>query len=163
MHVANAADGKVIVFDVSLGDRVIRTLSFDSADNLRHFGGVVYVGTPSAIEFVKDGCGQCETPFRAVLKGDPESFQIQDDGRRIFVNVADESCVQVLSGSGETLDMWQLPDGLGGNFPMCLDQMGRTLFVAARKPVSRACLLALDMDDGRAITGASRDQSAFDD
>lgn len=79
----------------------------------------------------------------------PESFQIEQSQtasrqRRIFVNVAEQQEVQVLScDSGETLARWQLPVPLGANYPMHLDEAQELLFLGVRKPVADACVLVL--------------------
>jgi hypothetical protein len=56
----------------------------------------------------------------------PESFQLAPDGR-IFVNIADKKCVQVISNNGKTEAMWDLPAGFSHNFPICLGHAGGRL------------------------------------
>ena len=162
------------------------TFSFGaSADNLRYADGRVFVGTADAIVSMPDaadlsaGSGSSATEMteealracgavRCALRGDPESFQLESGGlRRIFVNVADTRAVQVLaSATGETLAEWALPEGLGGNFPMALDEAGGTLFVGVRKPTAQACVLALSTEDGavkaRVPCAADCDDLCFD-
>lgn len=79
----------------------------------------------------------------------PEGFEIEQTThphreRRIFVNVADKCQVQVLGyDSGNTLDRWQLPEPLGANYPMRLDEENGLLLLGVRKPAAASCVLAL--------------------
>ena len=194
LYVANAADGNLHAFKRTrrgtgrgaFVHELEHTFGFGaSADNLRYADGRVFVGTADAIVSMPDaadlsaGSGSSATEMteealrargavRGALRGDPESFQLESGGlRRIFVNVADTHAVQVLaSATGETLAEWALPEGLGGNFPMVLDEAGGTLFVGVRKPTAQACVLALSTDDGavkaRVPCAADCDDLCFD-
>src|SRR5205807_6457241 len=81
------------------------------------------------------------------LGAHPESFQLEEKGPRIFVNLASVSQIAVIDRNTRKIDRWKL-EGAGTNFPMALDEEHHRLFVAARRP---ARLLVLDMDSGRTI------------
>jgi len=86
------------------------------------------------------------------LGAHPESFQLEEKGPKIFVNLASISQIAVIdrntrksrNGSFRVLET---------NFPMALDEAHRRMFVAARKP---ARLLVLDMDTGKEVASSSR-------
>jgi hypothetical protein len=90
-----------------------------------------------------------DTSKTYVVDEHPEGFQIEQTPnlgreRRIFVNVADTSQVQVLGyDSGETLGRWQLPEPLDSNYPMLLDEDNELLLLGVRKPTASSCVLAL--------------------
>src|SRR2546427_392700 len=77
----------------------------------------------------------------------PESFQLEEKGPKIFVNLASISQIAVIDRNTHKIEKWKLQSA-GTNFPMALDENHRRLFVAARKP---ARLLVLDMDTGKEI------------
>jgi hypothetical protein len=68
------------------------------------------------------------------LKNHPESFQLEYDGPRIFVNVPDAKQIAVVDGvAGKVLATWPLED-VRANFPMALDEKQHRLFVGCRQP-----------------------------
>src|SRR5260221_3132182 len=77
----------------------------------------------------------------------PESFQLEEKGPKIFVNLASISQIAVIDRNTRKIERWKLQSA-GTNFPMALDESHRRLFVAARKP---ARLLVLDMDTGKEV------------
>src|SRR5205085_6719488 len=142
----NAADGSVRILrgdDLSL---VARIDLGDDADNVRIDGmrkqvlvgygkGALAVIDPSSRKKIGD----------IRLKAHPESFQIDESGTRIFVNVPDAQQIQVVDlvkgeASGE------LPTkGYRSNFPMALDREKHRVLTVFRSP---ARLLALAAGDG---------------
>jgi hypothetical protein len=81
------------------------------------------------------------------LGAHPESFQLEEKGPRIFVNLASISQIAVIDRSTRKIVKWKLEEA-GTNFPMALDEEHHRLFVAARRP---ARLLVLDTDSGKVI------------
>ncbi len=77
----------------------------------------------------------------------PESFQLEEKGPKIFVNLASINQIAVIDRNTHKVEKWKLEEA-GTNFPMALDEPHRRLFVAARRP---ARLLVLDMDTGKQI------------
>ena len=82
------------------------------------------------------------------LKNHPESFQLEDDGPRIFVNVPDAKQIAVVDrAAGKVVATWPLED-VRANFPMALDEKQHRLFVGCRQP---ARLLAFDTQSGKRV------------
>jgi hypothetical protein len=82
------------------------------------------------------------------LRGHPESFQIEQQGHRIFVNVPTAHAVQVLDRKARRVAAnWAVP--AERNYPMALDEASHRLFVATRTP---AQLVVYDTDSGRPVS-----------
>src|SRR5262249_28327772 len=82
------------------------------------------------------------------LGGHPESFQLEANGPRIFVNVPKLRKVAVIDrGKGTVVTSWKTGDATA-NYPMALDEQDKRLFVVCRTP---ARLLVLDTDSGRIV------------
>jgi DNA-binding beta-propeller fold protein YncE len=83
------------------------------------------------------------------LKAHPESFQIDPDTGRIFVNLPDARAVAVVDrGSGKQLANWPLDKG--ANFAMAIDRDRSRVLLVYRSPAE----LAAFSTDGRAIATA---------
>ena len=81
------------------------------------------------------------------LSGHPESFQLEQAGVRIFVNVPTSGSVEVIDRTkGKVEAIW--PISAKKNFPMALDEKHRRLFIGTRDP---AKLLVLDTETGKTI------------
>jgi DNA-binding beta-propeller fold protein YncE len=150
--VSNEGDGTCKIFDADTY-KLIDTVKFsDDADQLRYDSAAkrVYVaygdGNESAIGiFDATTNKRLEGEFK--LAAHPESFQLEEKGPKIFVNLASISQIAVIDRNTHKIVNWKL-EGAGTNFPMALDEAHRRMFVAARKP---ARLLVLDMDTGKEI------------
>jgi DNA-binding beta-propeller fold protein YncE len=148
LAISNSEDGTVKIFD---GDSFnpIGTVKFDDdADNMRYdpVSKRVYVGYGEGAIGVFDATtnkrlGDYE------LGVHPESFQLEQKGPRIFVNLASTNEIAVIDRITRKIARWPLKEA-GTNFPMALDEEHRRLFVAARRP---ARLLVLDMDSGKVV------------
>jgi len=82
------------------------------------------------------------------LKGHPESFQIDETGTKVFVNVPDARDIEVVdlaSQANRSLPMY----GAGSNFPMAIDRDAHRVLVVSRSPPT---LMALSSQDGRIVT-----------
>lgn len=147
LEVANARDGSVRIYDGS-SLSVLRSLAYgEDADNLRYdpASGHVWVGYGHALgEFTADGVRLADIS----LSEHPESFQLEREGSRVFVNLPDAGAVTVVDRTSRAVvGTW--PTGFHGNFAMALDAQSHRLFVATRRP---ARLVALDTLDGRVIS-----------
>src|SRR6266481_4510035 len=150
LYVANAADGKVRVFD-GANYALIKTIDFGKdPDNLRYDAATkrVFVG------FGEDDGGIATidpaTDERAgpVLKtdGHPESFQVEASGTHVFVNVPDAgNVVESIDRKTGAVTKWPLA-GLRGNYAMALNEADHRLFTITRKT---PMLVALDTATGR--------------
>ena len=64
-----------------------------------------------------------------MLSGHPESFQLEKDGERIFVNFPDSGAVEVVNREKGAVDATWPIKGASENFPMALDEADHRLFV----------------------------------
>jgi DNA-binding beta-propeller fold protein YncE len=146
--VANGSGGGVVAFLDGKAPAIASHPALDDADNLRldPSTGQVYVGFDKALAALDADTLQV---LRQVdLEGHPESFQIEQSGRRIYVNVPGAGHVAVIDrGSGKVVATWRV-EGAASNFAMALDESGHQLFVATRLP---ARLIAFDTDSGRQV------------
>lgn len=145
--VSNSGDGSCKIFDGTTY-QLIGTVKFPAdADQLRYdpSSHIVYVG------YGTGAIGMFDARTDKRLGGDfqvgvhPESFQLEQNGPRIFVNLASISQIAVINRDTHAIVKWKLTTA-GTNFPMALDEADHRLFVAARRP---ARLLVLDMDTGK--------------
>ena len=82
------------------------------------------------------------------LAAHPESFQMEKEGVRIFVNVPDAKQIAVVDRDKRfVLAIWPM-DKFQANFPMALDEPNHRLFVACRKPPR---LVILDTETGKPV------------
>jgi len=157
LYVANGGDGTLRVIDTESFTELKSLTVGDDADNLRYDSSTkqVYVGYGrGAIGVVdtQDDSLLCSIP----LSGHPESFQLEKDGARIFVNVPGAHEVSVLDRSTrKQVDGFKLGFA-AANFPMALDSSNHRLFVACRMP---ARMLVFDTLSGKEISkvGIHRD------
>ncbi len=162
--VSNEGDGSCKIFDAATY-KLIDTVKFpDDADQLRYDSRTkrVYVGYGDGAIGAFDATTNKRIDHDFQLGAHPESFQLEENGSRIFVNLASTSEIAVLDRNTGKIEKWKLKDA-GTNFPMALDEEHHRLFVAARRP---ARLLILETDSGKVIgslPGASdTDDMAFD-
>jgi DNA-binding beta-propeller fold protein YncE len=81
------------------------------------------------------------------LSGHPESFQLEQAGTRIFVNVPASGAIEVIDRrQGRVVSAWQV--SARKNYPMALDEAHHRLFIGARDP---AKLLVLDTQSGQTV------------
>jgi WD40 repeat protein len=147
--VSNSGDGACQIFD-GTNYQLLSTVKFpDDSDQLRYDPGSkrVYVGYGDGAIGMLDPVTGKRIATTYELGAHPESFQLEQSGPRIFVNLASLSQIAVIDRNSGKVVKWQLHDA-GTNFPMALDETSHRLFVAARRP---ARLLVLDMDTGRQI------------
>src|SRR5882724_5001886 len=148
LYVANAKDGSVRVFDGS-SYAALKTLDYgDDADNLRYDSGRkrVYVGYGSGALGEIDDEGNKAGEIK--LDAHPESFQLDKDSPRIFVNLPKSRKIAVLDREKRTIiATWPIGMALA-NYPMALDQADHRLFVVTRFP---ARLLVFDTNTGKTV------------
>jgi YVTN family beta-propeller protein len=148
LYVANSKDGSVRVFDGS-SYAPLKTLDYgDDADNLRYDSDRkrIYVGYGSGAlaEIDEEGNKAGETK----LDAHPESFQLEKDSPRIYVNLPKSRKIAVLDRETRAIiATWPVGMTLA-NFPMALDQTDHRLFVITRFP---ARLLVFDTTTGKTV------------
>lgn len=153
LAVANGKDGSCRIYD---GETYKELKSFDfkeDGDNVRfdprakrlyvaHEAGGLGVIDLTTMEKVQD----------IKLEAHPEAFQLEKDGKRIFVNVPDSKEIVVLDRDrGAVLAKWSLGK-LEANFAMVLDETNHRLLVACRKPSKVA---VLDTETGKMVAEVS--------
>jgi YVTN family beta-propeller protein len=144
LFVANARDGSVRLFEGADYKAAGRIELGSDADNVRidpaakrvligYGAGALAVVDPSARSKISD----------VSLKAHPESFQIDHDAGRVFVNVPEARAVAVLDeASGKQIATW--PMDKGGNFAMAVDRDRRQILVVFRSPPELAVFSATD-------------------
>jgi DNA-binding beta-propeller fold protein YncE len=83
------------------------------------------------------------------LSGHPESFQLEKNGNRIFVNVPTSNDVEIIDiKENSVVNKWKLADA-EHNFPMALDEKNKLVFIGCRKPPE---MLVYDAGTGKELT-----------
>lgn len=147
--VANGRDGTLRTFDGQSFAFQARLSSIDDADNVRLDAGArrLYVGYGDGALGVTD-VNAGKVLNRIPLKAHPESFQLERNGPRIFVNVPDAEMIAVVDrAKGVVVAEWPMRD-FRANFPMALDEPRHRLFVGCRRP---ARLVIFDTTQGKPI------------
>jgi len=150
--VANGGTGAVQFLD-GADFHVVRTIPLSNdADNIRYEPTTkhLYAGYGNGALSVIDA----QTAVRLSdvrLGGHPESFQLEQTGPRIFVNVPGAGHIAVIDRRTMTmLKTWRVM-GASANYPMALDETAHRLYVGCRSP---AKLLVFDTVSG-AIVGST--------
>ena len=148
LAVASGGDGNVRIYNDD--SKLVGTVdALEDADNVRYdpASNLLYVGFGQGALAIID-------PDRAVklaeipLDGHPESFQLEPNGDRIFVNVPTAAEIEVADRQKRSvLTRWRLT-AAANNFPMALDEANERLFVGCRKP---ARLLVLNATSGKVV------------
>jgi hypothetical protein len=146
--VASGADGMVRAYDVSQEVAAVAS-GLEDADNVRYDSTQrhVYVGYGKGALAVLEANNLTKLGEIA-LDGHPESFQLEQQGRRVFVNVPTAKHVAVVDRDRQAVvARWPVTEA-NANYPMALDEANRRLLVVCRKP---ARFLALDTDSGKVV------------
>jgi hypothetical protein len=149
VFVANDKDGSVRSFDAATW-KMLTSISYgDDADNLRRDprnDDHIWVGYGGGAlgEFDQRGAKLVDIKVGA----HPESFQLEKNGWRIFVNLPGSRKIAVVDRKSRTVSSsW----GTGGpllNYAMALDERDQRLFVVTRLP---ARLIVLDIEQGKRV------------
>src|SRR5437667_1233414 len=150
LFVANDKGGICKIYDVK-SFQTLGELNFkDDADNVRYYDATkkIYVGFGSGgIAVVNAPDGKQIGSIK--LSAHPESFELEKNGKRIFVNVPNARQVAVIDrDKGEIVATWKT-DLAFGNFPMALDEANHRLFVGCRIPPR---LVVLNTESGDVVT-----------
>src|SRR5882724_9802549 len=147
--VAGGGDGTLKIFDAANYKLLGNIGSLDDADNVRvePDGRRVVAGYGDgalAVLNVKRG----EKIGEIKLKGHPESFQVEQREKRIFVNVPNAKQIAVVDRERRSVAATWPMEKFGANFPMALDECNSRLFIGCRKPPR---LVVLDISDGKPV------------
>jgi len=153
------ADGSTRIYD-GASFQLLETVKFsDDADNIRYDARsrsvVVGYGGEKALRGRPQGSGALafidshgKQGGEIIVDAHPESFQLEKNGTRAFVNVPDKKEIQVVDTLKKTvLDRW--PTAAATTcFPMALDEAHKRLFTGCRTP---ARLLVVDTSSGKTV------------
>jgi YVTN family beta-propeller protein len=151
LFIANARDGSVRLFDGNEYKPTGQIELGSDADNIRIDAAAkrVIIGYGDGALAFLDAATRSKVQ-NAPLKAHPESFQLDPNTDRIFVNLPDVRAVAVVDGkSGKQLASW--PMDKGGNFAMAIDRDRNRLLVAFRSPPE---LGVFALTDGKAVASA---------
>jgi YVTN family beta-propeller protein len=148
-------DNKLLVTNGD-GDSVdIYNVRYDAATGYAYVG--YGTGNASALGVVDVQNGTKVSDIK--LSGHPESFQLEESGPRIFVNVSTAGHIAVVDRDKESVvETWPLSN-VTENFPMALDEGNHRLFVGTRSP---AKLVVLDAETGTLTTSLDSSGDADD-
>ena len=147
LFIANDKGGVCRIYDAKTFQAVGELDLKDDADNVRYDDSSkrIYVGFGSggiAIVNPVDGKEIGSTKLTA----HPEAFELEKQGKRIFVNVPNARHVAVIDrDKGKVINTWKT-DLAFGNFPMALDEANHRLFIGCRLP-SKFVVLNTDSGD----------------
>src|SRR5947207_5795032 len=135
LFVANDKGGIFKIYDGKSFQQISELNFEDDADNVRYDDATrkIYVGFGSGgIAVVNAPDGKQIGSIK--LSAHPEAFELEKNGKRIFVNVPNSRHVAVIDREkGVVVATWKT-DLAFGNFPMALDEANHRLFVGCRLP-----------------------------
>jgi DNA-binding beta-propeller fold protein YncE len=149
LFVANDKAGIFKIYDGKSFQQISELNFEDDADNVRYEDTTkrIYVGFGSggiAIVNAQDG----KQIGSIKLSAHPEAFELERNGKRIFVNVPNARHVAVIDREkGKVVTTWKT-DLAFGNFPMALDEANHRLFVGCRLPSK---LVVLNTESGEVV------------
>lgn len=153
IFVANGDDGTCQMFDGSTY-KLLKTVQLSSdADDTRYDSAANQVvvgygdGANAGLAILDGTTGDLVGTIK--LPGHPESFQLEETGHKIYVNIPSaNNIVDVLDRSTRKIvGTWTL-GGAEDNFPMALDEANHRLFITCRTPAE---VLILDTESGKVI------------
>jgi DNA-binding beta-propeller fold protein YncE len=151
LFVANARDGSVKLFEGNTYAAKGQIELGNDADNIR----IDAAGRRVVVGYGNGGLAILDPSTRdkiqnVPLKAHPESFQIDPDTGRIFVNLPDAHAIAVVDGrSGKQIANWTM--NKAANFAMAVDRDRSRILVAFRSPPEIA---AFSMTDGKPVSTA---------
>jgi DNA-binding beta-propeller fold protein YncE len=160
LFVASGGDETCHVLDGSSFASTTLAGKIDDADNVRYDAAAhrVYVGCGNGSLKIFNATNwsvAAEIP----LPAHPESFQLETQRPRIFVNVPGTRQVEVADRSKmSVVASWPLTNSQA-NFPMALDEEHRRAFVGCRNPPT---MVVLDLNSGKEVATVAIDGDADD-
>jgi len=133
--VANGDDGTFRLFDGGSYELLRNFGSLADADNVRYDPKtkLIYVGYGEGGLALIDSGAMKETG-RIKLAAHPESFQLEAQGSRIFVNAPDAKQIAVIDREKQAVTATWPMNEFRANFPMALDEVHHRLFLGCRQP-----------------------------
>lgn len=160
LFVANDESGAIQVFNLSSYVLINRIELEEDADNIRYCTTTkrIYIGygdgyqshVEPAIAVINPDT--CHIEDRFAIPAHPESFQLESDGRRIFVNTPNKTSLTVVDTNTSHIHTWFVrgnsEEGHNTCFPMSIDEIEKILYVGCRTP---PLLAVLDTTTGRTM------------
>jgi len=148
--IANGSSGEVKLLDATSFEAIKSIGNMPDADNVRYDAksDLIYMGYgDGALGIIR--AANAEMIASIKLDGHPESFQLEQNGGRIFVNVPDAGNIEVIDRDKRTrIATWPM-EQFRANFPMGLDEANHRLFIGCRHP---ARLVVLDTNTGKKVS-----------
>ncbi len=135
LFVANSASGKVHIYDGTTY-QLRGVVDFgENPDNVRWDAAAqrVYVGYGDGAIGAIDARTERRLDVNFPMGEHPESFQLEQNGPNIYVNVAKLRHIAVINRSTGAITKWPIRDA-GMNFPMALDEASQRLYIGTRVP-----------------------------
>jgi len=147
--VANGDDGTLKILDGKTYKVSQNLTGVPDADNLRFDATtkLVWLGYGDGAMAIIDPAA-LKVLATVKLAAHPESFQLEKQGPRIFVNVPDAKQIAVIDRvKRSVIATWPIQK-FQAHFPMALDETNQRLFIGCRKPSS---LVVLDTTSGKPV------------
>src|SRR5215469_13359509 len=173
LFVSLSGDGSVKMLDGKTF-QLLQTIKYSAdSDNLRYdarnkhmivgYGGEKFIYGAPARQQGDGAMGIMDLAGKKVSEiptdAHPESFQLEQMGTRIFINVPDKKEIQVADlATGKTVAHWAV--SCPENFPMALDEAHHRVIVACRNPSG---LAVFDTKSGKQVALVPIDQGLFSD
>src|SRR5262245_37677990 len=148
--VSSGGEGTCRLYDAANLKELAKVDAGPDADNIRIDAktGLIYIGFDPGLAILEAGPNSLTKRGEIKLAGHAESFQLEQNGARIFINVPDARQVQVVDREKKSvIASWNITEARG-NYPMALDEAGHRLFIACRNP---AKLLTIDTESGKVV------------
>ena len=135
----SSQQGKLRFYDAG-NYGLLKTLDFGpgaNTDNMRYDAAskLLYVGygerDRGAIAAIDPATMERREEFR--VGSHPESFQLENQGSRIFVNLPDQEAFGVIDRQGGAVTKWKVP-GNGNSHTLAFNEITHRLFTAALQP-----------------------------
>jgi YVTN family beta-propeller protein len=160
IFVANGANGECDAFNADSYQLIASVKLVGDADNVRYdaVSGRIFVGYGDrGIAIIDAKTFRQRADIK--LPGHPESFQLNYDGKKIYVNVPDAQMIATIDLSMNTItEKWKM-EMATANFPMAFDAANHRLFIGCRKP---AKLLVINSETGKTISSIDIDSDTDD-
>jgi DNA-binding beta-propeller fold protein YncE len=153
IFVANDQGGVCRSYDGQSFQQLAQLDLKDDADNVRYDAAAakLYVGFGNGGIAIIDPADNAQIGS-IKLSAHPEAFELEKNGKRIFVNVPGSRQVAVVDREqGKVIATWKT-DFAFENYPMALDETNHRLFVGCRRA---ATMMVLNTDSGEIVAKAA--------
>jgi len=149
----SSRSGKLRFYDAA-SYALVKTLDFGvdaDVDNMRYDTGshllFAGVGEGASGELAVIDANTMDRVYSFKLGSHPESFQLNKNGSRIYVNLPDQEAIAVLDPASGAVTKWNIAE-IANSHALALDENGDRLFTAALQP---GRFLAIDASNGQTV------------